>query len=198
MTKKISVIGMVTGILYFIAVGLFLLTQTEISLTVWELLTVISAPVVLFILLELSNLLHISAIFKNAMLAFMSCACALTGVAHIVNVTVTRRLISEGIDVPNFFRIGYWPSVEMAVDYLAWGFFVGLAFLCVGLSAHSSEQQKIRMKRLVIVCGILCLIGFLGAIMINENIWYVAPMGYGFGTIIICLQMMKLDAKGGE
>lgn len=32
-------------------------------------------------------------------------ACALTSVAHIVNITVTRRLISEGVNVPEYFRI---------------------------------------------------------------------------------------------
>lgn len=55
-------------------------------------------------------------IYKKATLAFMSCTCSLTGVAHIVNITVTRALISDGIDVPKFFQIGYWPSVEMAID----------------------------------------------------------------------------------
>lgn len=120
MTKKISIIGIITSILYFISVGLFLITKTEITLTVWELMTVLSAPVVLFVLLELSNLVSTTAIYKNAMLAFMSCTCALTGVAHIVNITVTRKLISEGIEVPTYFQIGFWPSVEMAIDYLAW------------------------------------------------------------------------------
>ena len=48
----------------------------------------------------------------------MACGVTLTSVAHIVNITVTRRLISNGINVPDYFRIGYFPSVEMAVDYL--------------------------------------------------------------------------------
>lgn len=192
MEQKIPMIGIATCILYFITVGLFLITKTELSLTMWELFTIIGAPVILFVLLALSNLLEISAICKNAMLVFMSCACSLTGAAHIVNITVTRRLISEGMNVPNFFRIGYWPSVEMAVDYLAWGFFVGLAFCCIGFSIHSKDKQKILIKRLVIVCGILCLFGFLGTIFINENVWYMAPMGYGFGTIAICIQMMRI------
>ena len=128
MTKKISIIGIVTCILYFVSVGVFLITKTEISLTVWELMTILSAPVVLWVLLELSTRVSIAAIYKKAMLAFMACTCALTSAAHIVNITVTRKLISEGIDVPTYFQIGFWPSVEMAIDYLAWGFFTGLAF----------------------------------------------------------------------
>ena len=192
MTKKISVIGVFTCILYFISVGLSLITKEEAALTIWELMTFLSAPVELLVLLDLSNLVNATAIYKNAMLVFMACACALTSVAHIVNITVTRRLISEGINVPEYFRIGFWPSVEMAIDYLAWGFFVGLAFLCIGFATNSKDKQKLMIKVTVLVCGMLCLSGFFGAIFINENLWYVAPMGYGLGSMIICIQMMRL------
>ena len=192
MTKKISVIGVFTCILYFISVGLFLITKEEAALTTWELMTCLSAPIELLVLSELSNLVNATAIYKNAMLVFMACACALTSVAHIVNITVTRRLISEGINVPEYFRIGFWPSVEMAIDYLAWGFFVGLAFLCIGFATNSKDKQKLMIKVTVLVCGMLCLSGFFGAIFINENLWYVAPMGYGLGSMIICIQMMRL------
>lgn len=191
MTKKIAIIGVSTCILYFISVGLFLITKEEAALTIWELMTFLSAPVELLVLLELSNLVNATAIYKNAMLVFMACACALTSVAHIVNITVTRRLISEGINVPEYFRIGFWPSVEMAIDYLAWGFFVGLAFLCIGFATNSKDKQKLMIKVTVLVCGMLCLSGFFGAIFINENLWYVAPMGYGLGSMIICIQMMR-------
>ncbi len=191
MTKKIAIIGVSTCILYFISVGLFLITKEEAALTIWELMTCLSAPVELLVLSELSNLVNATAIYKNAMLVFMACACALTSVAHIVNIAVTRRLINEGINVPEYFRIGFWPSVEMAIDYLAWGFFVGLAFLCIGFATNSKDKQKLMIKVTVLVCGMLCLSGFFGAIFINENLWYVAPMGYGLGSMIICIQMMR-------
>ena len=130
------------------------------------------------------------------MLVFMSCTCTLTGLAHTVNMTVTRKLIAEGIAVPDYFRIGFWPSVEMAVDYLAWGFFMGLAFLSVGLAIRSGEKSKRLMKGLVIICGVLCLTGFLGAVLVHENLWYLAPVGYGFGTIVICIQMLRGRENG--
>ena len=193
MTKKISVTGIVTGVLYFISVGAFLITQSEIALTIWELMTVISAPVVMFVVLRLCDLVSDEAIYKKAALAFMSCTCALTSIAHIVNITVTRPLMSKGVDVPTYFQIGYWPSVEMAIDYSAWGFFTGLAFLCIGLATKNKNKLFQQIKATSLICGSLCLVGFFGTIFINENIWYTAPLGYGFGTIILCLQMFHLE-----
>ena len=195
MEKKVPYIGISTCILYFIAVILFLVTQTEMALTIWEILTMIGAPIILFVLIELANIMNIASLYRNAMLSFMSCTCSLTALAHIVNITVTRKLIAEGINVPNYFRIGYWPSIEMAVDYLAWGFFMGLAFLSVGVAINHDNKQNFKMKILVLVCGILCLSGFMGTIFINENLWYLAPLGYGVGVILICVRMIKIKSK---
>ena len=197
MEKKIPNIGIVTCILYFIAVALFLITKTGTALTIWEIFTIIGATVILFVLIELANLMNISPTFRNAMLVFMSCTCSLTGLAHIINITVTRKLIADGINVPNYFRIGYWPSIEMAADYLAWGFFMGLAFLSIGFSINRDNKHNSMMKIIVLVCGTLCLIGFCGTVFINENMWYLAPLGYGFGTILICIKMLiiKKEAK---
>lgn len=195
MEKKIPHIGIVTCILYFIAVTLFLITKTGTVLTIWEILTIIGAPVILFVLIELANIMNIAPTYRNAMLVFMSCTCSLTGLAHIVNISVTRKLIANGINVPNYFRIGYWPSIEMAVDYLAWGFFMGLAFLSVGLAINRDNKQNSMMKIVVLVCGILCLTGFLATILINESLWYLAPLGYGFGVILICIKMIRIKKE---
>ena len=193
MSKKIHLIGIIAVILYFLSVGSFLISQTGIALTIWELMTVISGPIVLLVLLELSHRLSIPDLYRNAMLAFMACTCALTGGAHIVNITVTRRLISEGVEVPLYFQIGQWPSVEMAVDYLAWGFFMGLAFICLSLPITSPDKTTRSLKVISLIDGILCLIGFVGALFINKNIWYLAPMGYGFGLLILCIMRLRKE-----
>ncbi len=180
-------IGIIAVILYFMSVGFFLISRADIALTIWELMTVISGPIVLLVLLELSQRLSCSNPNRSAMQVFMGCTCALTGAAHIVNIAVTRRLIREGVDVPLYFQIGQWPSVEMAVDYLAWGFFMGLAFICLGLPSASTDKTMQSLKVISLINGILCLIGFIGALFINENIWYLAPLGYGPGLIILCI-----------
>ena len=196
MEKKVSIIGIIVCTLYFLSVGLFVITGTSLALTVWELMTVISGPIVLLTLLGFARYLSIPDIQEKLMLVFMGCTCALTGVAHIVNITVTRRLMAEGIDVPTYFQIGQWPSVEMAVDYLAWGFFTGLAFLVIGVPVREANKSKKIFKIISIICSVLCLTGFLGAIFINENLWYVAPMGYGLGLIVLCI--LVIAAKNRE
>ena len=193
MSKKIHLTGIIDVIVYFISVGVFLISKTDIALTIWELMTVISGPIVLFVLLELSNRISCPNLNRRAMQVFMGCTCALTGAAHIVNIAVTRRLIREGVAVPLYFQIGQWPSVEMAVDYLAWGFFMGLAFICLGIPVSSTDKTTRSLKMISLINGILCLIGFIGALFINENIWYLAPMGYGFGLLILCIIRLRKD-----
>lgn len=191
MGKKIHLIGIIDVMLYFVSVGAFLITKTDVALTIWELMTVISGPIVLLVLLELSHRLSAPDLNRRAMLVFMACTCALTGAAHIVNIAVTRRLMSEGVEVPLYFQIGQWPSVEMAVDYLAWGFFMGLAFICLGLPIASTDKSARSLKVISLVNGIICLLGFVGALFINENIWYLAPMGYGFGLLVLCIIRLR-------
>ena len=146
MNKRIHLIGIIAVIIYFLSVGSFLISQTDIALTIWELMTVISGPIVLLVLLELSHRFSSPDLNRRALQVFMGCTCALTGAAHIVNITVTRRLMREGVKVPLYFQIGQWPSVEMAVDYLAWGFFMGLAFICLSLPIASADKTAKSMK----------------------------------------------------
>lgn len=102
--------------------------------------------------------------------------------------------MSEGIDVPLYYQIGQWPSVEMAIDYLAWGFFMGLAFLCISIAKSNREETK-GMQIIALIDGILCLVGFAGALCINENMWYVAPMGYGLGLLVLCAMRLRVKER---
>lgn len=193
MSKRIHLIGMIDVILYFISVVSFLITKSDIALTIWELMTVISGPIVLFVMLELSHRLSCSDLNRRAMQVFMGCTCTLTVAAHIVNIAVTRRLMLEGVEVPLYFQIGQWPSVEMAVDYLAWGFFMGLAFICLSIPLAATDKTERRLKIISLVNGILCIAGFAGALFINENMWYLAPMGYGVGLMILCIIRVRRE-----
>ncbi len=191
--KKVSIISIISILLYFVAVTLFLITKTDVALTLWELMTIEGALVYVVLLIKLCDKFKCNEIYKRLISIFLACACTLTSVTHIVNITVTRNLISQGVNVPDYFKIGYWPSVEMAVDYLAWGLFTGLAFFCLGIAIKEKSSKFIKCTS--IITGVLCILGFIGAIFINENMWYLAPMGYGIIPIAICIKLIKLNKE---
>ncbi len=192
MKNKIAILGIVDVLVYTITVILYLIIKSDMLLTLWEVITIFSAPIMLLILLNISQSNdEAKPVLKNLIIIFMTCTIVLTSTAHFVNIAVTRKLIAEGLFIPTYLQIGYWPSVEMAIDYIAWGFFMGLAFIttayCLSAKRKILKRQKIELS----VCGILCQAGFWGTIFINENLWYLAPLGYGVGTIVLCVEMLQ-------
>lgn len=65
MHRKISILGIVTYGLYFLAVASFLVTKTEAALTAWELFTIIGGPLQLLVFLALSDMLQISKLYER-------------------------------------------------------------------------------------------------------------------------------------
>lgn len=194
MKNKIAILGITDVGVYAVTVILYLLFKSDLLLTLWEASTILSAPIMLLILLDIFKKSgREKSLLQSLTLVFMTCTIVLTGVAHFVNIAVTRELIAKGVNIPTYFQIGYWPSVEMAVDYLAWGFFMGLAFITTACTLNNAERTLKRLKNMLFTCGGLCLLGFVGTVLINENMWYLAPLGYGVGTIVICIQMLRIS-----
>lgn len=192
MKNKIAILGIVDVSVYAVTVTLYLAFKTDLLLTLWEATTILSAPIMLLILLDiLKKNVKVKSMLQSLTIVFMTCTIVLTSVAHFVNITVTRKLIAEGVDIPTYFQIGYWPSVEMAIDYLAWGFFMGLAFITTACSLYIAGSTTKRLKAILLICGGLCLLGFFGTVLFNENFWYLAPLGYGVGTIVVCIEMLQ-------
>ncbi len=55
MKNKIPLIGIANVVLYFLSVVLYLILKTKTALTLWELMTVLSGPLMLIVLLELGK-----------------------------------------------------------------------------------------------------------------------------------------------
>lgn len=66
MNKKIYHIGIATVIVYFISVASFLITKQDLALTLWELMTVISGPLMLLVILQIANDEAVIPMLKNA------------------------------------------------------------------------------------------------------------------------------------
>ena len=72
----------------FLSAASFLITKTDVALTLWELFTVIGAIVYLVFFVCLSEKLSFDSLYKRLSSIFMTCALVLTSVAHTVNITV--------------------------------------------------------------------------------------------------------------
>ena len=192
--KSIAYAGIIICIIYFLVVFVLILTNSKGWLTAMEIVTMVSGIFMLLLILFLpSTITESSKIFRIVSIVFVAGTMILTNVAHFVNLTVIEQLLRLEVDVPEYFKIGKWPSIEMAIDYLAWGLFMGIAFL-TSLMYIPNEKIYKNLKIILFVCGILCLLGFFG-ININVNLWYIAPLGYGVGTVVICVELLLIQKK---
>lgn len=187
MTNRHKTIIAFTGIgitlLYFVVVTGYFIVQTPIMFRLWEVLIILSAPVILLVLIALLDSADTTkAGYKMAAIAFMACATAVTAAAHYPNV-ISRSEVAAGM-IPN--------------DILAWGLFLGLAFLFTSAalptpSSHAQPSRQVaRLKLVTAICGSLCLLGLLGPILNIELLWFIAVLGYGLGVPVICVMLLRL------
>ena len=129
-------------------------------------------------------------IAKTLSVIFMSCCMILTAAAHFTNLAFIMPLMNSGVNIPIYLQIGQWPSALMVIDYLGWGFFMGASF---STSSYAVSKKNHALKDTLFVCGVLCLIGLVGTVLIHSNCWYIAPFGYGIGTVVVCIELIILN-----
>jgi cyanate permease len=95
--------------------------------------------------------------------------------------------------MPDYFQIGKQYSFVTSIEYLGWGIFLGLAFLFSSFGIENKQELK-SLKITLFVCSYLCIIGFFGW-LIYENLWYIASLGYGIGTLIICVELLLYEKR---
>lgn len=193
---KIAYITIGLSIIYILVVLGFVVTSKDAFLVSMEVVTMISAPVILILIISLLDEVEgKNKMWKQSAIASLTCSMTLTVLAHFVNLTVTRNLQAKGMAVPDYFQIGKWPSVEMAADYLAWGFFLGLAFLCASAAYPVKSKSEKSLKGTLMTCGFLCLFGLSGPVFNNEVLWFISVAGYAIGLPIISIQLIQICKK---
>ncbi|MCR4779763.1 MAG: hypothetical protein K5876_01565 [Ruminiclostridium sp.] len=164
---------------------MFLVTGNDIALTVWELMTVAGAVVMLVGMLVIAEGYGTGPLHLRLLTVSLAGTVIITSIAHFTSIGVIRPLAARGEAIPEYFRIGVFPSLEMTLDYTAWGFFMGAAFIILFLGIKGKALRIISLT-----CGVLCFIGFAGSFF-NENLWYAAVFGYGFGYLIMCISVLN-------
>ncbi len=183
--KKAAAAGIICEVLYFLSVTVFLVTHNDIALTVWELMTVAGAVVMLIGMLVIAEGYGIGSMHRRLLTVSLAGTVIITSISHFMSIGVVRSLAAHGEAIPEYFKIGVFPSLEMTLDYTAWGFFMGSAFIMLFLGIKDRALRIISLT-----CGVLCFIGFAGSFF-NENLWYAAVFGYGFGYLIMCIYVLN-------
>jgi hypothetical protein len=187
--KKVTGMGLFICLTYFSTVLVQIVFHNTLTLYLVSAITMLSG--LFMALLVASFPINDKAVqlYRTMAIICVSACMILTNAVHITNIAVIMPLVDRGTPVAEVFQIGQYPSVLMGVDYLGWGLFMGLAFILSGCFIDTMTN----LKKFLMLCGCLCLSGFIG-VFFNENFWYIAPLGYGAGTAIICVKLLRYSS----
>ncbi len=175
----IAYAGITLTILYFMVVAAYFLTESTVMFKLWEAMIILSAPILLLILISVLEYAdETKKSWKTAAISFMICTTVITASAHYSNIISSQETLTD-----------FQPN-----DPLAWGFFMGLAFIFTSASLSSKLRS---VKYTLMICGCLCLVGLFGPILNVVPLWFVAVAGYGLGTPVICIQLLLYYKRRG-
>jgi hypothetical protein len=116
------------------------------------------------------SLLHQAApaegkLFSRASLAMIVIFATLTSINRYVGLTVVKQSLASGnTDGLQWFLPYGWPSVMLALEFLAWGFFFGWACICLAPVFRNGKLEHAIFWTLI-ATGILSLSAALGQVL---------------------------------
>jgi len=188
--KNIAKSGVLLYCVYFFAVAFFIITSSQNWLIIFEIVTMLSGIYFVFLITSLpfSND-EKKKTYKILALIFVAGLMFFTNAAHLINLTMMKIIGKENnVSIPQYLQIGKIPSIVTSIEYFGWGIFLGLSFLFSSFGIENISIHK-PIKITLIICAALCFIGYFGS-MIIEYLWYAASIGYGFGTLVICIEIL--------
>ena len=103
-------------------------------------------------------------LFSQASFAMIVIFATLTSINRYVGLTVVRQsIVSGNTNGLQWFLPYGWPSVMLALELLAWGFFFGLACLCLAPVFVNGKLERTIFWKLILT-GILSLLAALGQV----------------------------------
>ncbi len=131
--------------------------------------------------------LSLSALVLVALMA------GITLCVHIIVLTVGRA--ADETTLPGFTMLfsWTWPSMIYALDIVAWDFCLGVALL-LAAPVFSGSRLALWVRRGLVISGLLCLGGLLGAVLGDMNVRNIGVLGYALVLPVVMLQMGRLFA----
>jgi hypothetical protein len=185
-----SLIQIVLAAMYLAAVAAMIISgaipPAEPYISIVSIVSLASVPIFVFLWVILNN---VSApekkVFTQTSLALIVIFATLTSINRYVAMTVVRQSIAMGItDGLNWFMPYGWPSIMAAMEVLAWGFFLGLAFLFLA-PVFRTGRLELAIFWTLIVSGIFSLIAVLGQVMNSVLLNILGIIAWGPGLIFL-------------
>jgi hypothetical protein len=177
------------GVAYFIALLIGFTTRglsaaiVDPLLAIMELLTLLVAPILLVMMAAVRRRAPeaLQAVSSLAF-AFMTLTTGLTSAVHFVALTATRQLGNALL---------VWPSSAYAVELLAWDGFLGLSLVFAAFTFQPGGRER-HVRRGLLACGLLCLLGIVGPVVGNMRLQLVGVFAYGGLLPVVCLLLSRL------
>jgi hypothetical protein len=156
-------------------------------LAVMEVLTLLSAPPLVTLMAAVYERAATGLkAYGLAALAFATICAGITSAVHFVELTAARQLGGGGIA---------WPSRTYAAELLAWDVFLGLALMFAALTFTGGGPER-RVRRSLLACGALCLVGTVGPVVGNMRLQLFGVLGYGGVLPVVGFLLARLFARG--
>lgn len=159
------------------------------------------------LLVLLWSVLHSAApnekkLFSRASLAMIVIMATLTSINRYVALTVVRQSLASGNSSGLQWFLPYtWPSVSLAIEVLAWGYFFGLACLLLAPVFGQSKLERGIFWTLIIT-GVLSLLAALGQVFYPTPLSLAGPLAWGPGltlaAVLIVIWFRKARTQSGE
>jgi hypothetical protein len=117
----------------------------------------------------------------------------LTTCVHFVLLTVGRQ--ASEATLPGFTLLfsWTWPSMVYALDIAAWDFCLAFALL-LAAPVFRGGRLPTRVRRGLVISGVLSFGGLLGAVLGNMNVRNIGIVGYAVVLPVVMLMMCRLFA----
>ena len=128
-------------------------------------------------------------------LAFMIAFAIVTCSMHFASLTVGRQIASGAMPlVSQQLSMVTWPTIALALDLLAWDFFLGLSLLWAATVFRGDRQQD--LVRIVMYAGaFLCLAGMAAPLSGHMWLQVSAIIGYAVVLPVVCILVARVFAR---
>ncbi len=194
----LALLNLVGGLLYFALVTLAALTgglpPAEPYQTIISAVTFLSVPGIILLWVTLHRQTPASKqFFSQSSLVMVVIFATLTSINRYNSLTVVPQAQAlghtDGLDWFQPYGWG-WPSIMAAMEVLAWGFYFGLACLCLAPAFWKSDRLEKAIASVLLACGGLSLLSVLGQVLNNIPLNVLGILAWGPGFIILMILWM--------